>query len=158
MSDKKCKSDLLLFWLTLFSPFFILPGISLFSTKINQAWPGYIVASSFHIRLRVRRGESLMALVNLWLYSIYTTRVWSGKKFRKFKKSPGLKNSWNQINQFHEFFTGQIPFFFAISKLAKNQFLNWEKVKNCQKCYFTKKKFFLIYLISRVHFFSEQTI
>ena len=24
--------------------------------------------------------------------------------------------------------------------MAKNQFLNWEKVKNCQKCNFTKKK------------------
>ena len=30
----------------------------------------------------------------------------------------------------------QIPFF-AISKMAKIQFLNWE---NCQKCNFTKKK------------------
>ena len=34
---------------------------------------------------------------------------------------------------------GQIPFF-AISKMAKNQFLNWEKVLNCQKCNFTKTK------------------
>ena len=32
-----------------------------------------------------------------------------------------------------------IPFF-AISKMAKNQFLNWEKVSNCQKCNFTGKK------------------
>ena len=37
------------------------------------------------------------------------------------------KNSWNQINQFHEIIFGQIPFY-AISKMAKNQFLNWEKV------------------------------
>jgi len=28
---------------------------------------------------------------------------------------------------FHEIFLDQIPFF-AISKIAKNQFLNWEKV------------------------------
>ena len=34
----------------------------------------------------------------------------------------------------------QIPFF-AISKMAKNQFLKWEKVYNCQKCNFTKKLF-----------------
>ena len=33
-------------------------------------------------------------------------------------------------------FRDQIPFF-AISKMAKNRFLNW---KNCQKCNFTKKK------------------
>ena len=38
--------------------------------------------------------------------------------------------------------------FFAISKMAKNQFLRWENVSNYQKCNFTKKKF-LIYLISR---------
>ena len=46
---------------------------------------------------------------------------------QKIKKSPGQKNSWNHINQFHEEFFGQISFF-AISKMAKNQFLNWEKV------------------------------
>ena len=44
------------------------------------------------------------------------------------KKSRQKKNSWNQINQFHKKkFLDQIPFF-AISKMAKNQFLNWEKV------------------------------
>ena len=42
-------------------------------------------------------------------------------------ESPAQKNSWNQINQFHEIIFDQIPFF-AISKMAKNQFLNWEKV------------------------------
>ena len=31
-------------------------------------------------------------------------------------------------------------FFDQISKMAKNQFFNWEKVKNCQKCNFTEKK------------------
>ena len=41
---------------------------------------------------------------------------------RKFKKVQA-KNSRNQINQFHEIFFDQIPFF-AISKMAKNQFLN----------------------------------
>ena len=47
---------------------------------------------------------------------------------QKIKKNPGQKNSWNQINQFHEKnFFDQIPFF-AISKMAKNQFLNWEEV------------------------------
>ena len=64
---------------------------------------------------------------------------------QKILKSPGQKKSLNQINQFHElFFFHQIPFF-AISKMAKNQFLNWEK---CQKCNFTE--FLFIYLISRV--------
>ena len=42
-------------------------------------------------------------------------------------KSPGQKILSNKINQFHEKFFDQIPFF-AISKMAKNQFLNWEKV------------------------------
>ena len=32
--------------------------------------------------------------------------------------STGQKNSWSQINQFHEIFFGQI-LFFAISKMAK---------------------------------------
>ena len=37
-------------------------------------------------------------------------------------------------------FFNQIPFF-AISKKANNQFLNWEKVfKTAKKCNFTKKK------------------
>ena len=34
---------------------------------------------------------------------------------------------------------------FAILKIAKNQFLNWEKVLNCQKCNFTKKIFLNIF-------------
>ena len=38
-------------------------------------------------------------------------------------ESPGPKNLRTQINQFHE-----KKLFFAISKMAKNQFLNWEKV------------------------------
>ena len=40
------------------------------------------------------------------------------------KKPRPKKNTWNQINQFHDFFFDQIPFF-EISKMAKNQFLNW---------------------------------
>ena len=43
------------------------------------------------------------------------------------KKSKLKKNSWNQINQFHEIFLVQ-NLFFAILKMTKNQFLNWEKV------------------------------
>ena len=46
---------------------------------------------------------------------------------QKILKSPGQKNLWNQINQFHEFFFDQTPFV-AISKMAKNQFLYWKKV------------------------------
>ena len=44
---------------------------------------------------------------------------------QKILKSSSQKNSWNQINQFHKKIFDQIPFF-AISKMAKNQFLNWE--------------------------------
>ena len=44
---------------------------------------------------------------------------------QKILKSPGQKN---QINQFYEKkFFDQNPFF-AISKMPKNQFFNWEKV------------------------------
>ena len=46
---------------------------------------------------------------------------------KKILKSPGLKNETNQMNQVHEKFFDQNPFF-AISKMAKNQFLNSEKV------------------------------
>ena len=47
---------------------------------------------------------------------------------QKIKKKSRPKNSWNQINQFLKLvFFDQIPFF-AISKMTKNQFLNWEKV------------------------------
>ena len=55
------------------------------------------------------------------------------KKLVKSNKSISRKNFFDQIQ------------FFAISKMAKNQFLNWE---NCQKCNFTE--FFFNYLISRV--------
>ena len=48
---------------------------------------------------------------------------------QEIKQSLGPKNSWNQINQFHEIFIDQNPFF-AIQKLTKNQILNWEKVEN----------------------------
>ena len=43
------------------------------------------------------------------------------------KSSPKNNNSCNQKNQFHEIFFDQIPFF-AISKMANIQLLNWEKV------------------------------
>jgi len=49
-----------------------------------------------------------------------------------------------------KFFGGQIPFF-AISKMAKNQFLNWEKVLKLPKMRFHVKKILLIYMISRVY-------
>ena len=129
MSDKKCQSDLLLlFWLTLFSPFFIFPGISLFSTKINQAWPGYIVASSFHIQLRVRRGESsLMALVNLWLYSIYTYyySLYGEKKFREINFTKFFVKLISRVftrKWFHEFF---YEFFFRFRQFSATYLLTY---------------------------------
>ena len=49
---------------------------------------------------------------------------WAGK----LKKVQDKKNREIKLgNQFHEIFYDQIPFF-AISKMAKNQFLKWEKV------------------------------
>ena len=57
----------------------------------------------------------------------YQFRAISRRVGQKIKQSPGQKNSWNPINQFHEKNFDQHPFF-AISKMAKNQFLNLEKV------------------------------
>ena len=42
-------------------------------------------------------------------------------------KKVQAKKTCEKKNQFHEIFFDQIPFF-AISKMAKNQFLNWEEV------------------------------
>ena len=56
---------------------------------------------------------------------IYLQFKWA-RKSQKVQLSLKQK-SWKQINQFHENFVDQNPFF-AISKMAKNQFLNWEKV------------------------------
>ena len=53
------------------------------------------------------------------------------------------KNSWNQINQFQfsrKKISDQIPFF-AISKMAKNQFLNWGKSLKLPEMQFHEKKF-----------------
>ena len=55
-----------------------------------------------------------------------------------------LKNSWpkklmKSNNQVHEMFFGKIPFF-AFSKMAKNQFLNWEKVFKNAKNAISRKK------------------
>ena len=63
------------------------------------------------------------------------------------KKSKPKKNSWNQINQFHEVFSfGQFPFFCNF----KNQFFELRKSLKLPKMQFHEKK--LIYLISRVFF------
>ena len=51
-------------------------------------------------------------------------RVVVAQGAKKFVKS-NLQNCFRQIP------------LFAISKMAKNQFLKWEKVENCQKCNFT---------------------
>ena len=55
------------------------------------------------------------------------------KKLVKSNKSISWKN-----------FPDRIPFF-DISKMAKNQFLNWEKFLNCQKSNFTKKTFLIFF-------------
>ena len=71
-----------------------------------------------------------------------------GQRARKFKKIPGKKTHEIKLINFTKNVFDQIPFF-AISKLAKNQFLNWG---NCQKCNFTKKKLLraIELLISRI--------
>ena len=49
---------------------------------------------------------------------------WAGPTVgQKIKKGPGQKNSWNQINRFHEIYFDPIPSF-GVSKIAKNQFWN----------------------------------
>ena len=58
---------------------------------------------------------------------VQVIQIQSPNSGQKIFKNPDQKNSWNQINQFHEKFLGKISFF-AISKMTKNQFLNWEKV------------------------------
>ena len=62
---------------------------------------------------------------------------------QKILKRPGQKNSWNQINQFHELFFWAKFNFFPISKMTKNQFLNRKKVQNCK---FMKKIIGFIWL------------
>ena len=57
----------------------------------------------------------------LYYYIIHINGKFSGGV--KIKKSPGQKNSWKQINQFHDIFHfNQIPFL-AIFKIAKKW--NW---------------------------------
>ena len=55
------------------------------------------------------------------------TRCHDSQWARKLKKSMPKKTLRKLINQFHEIICfDQIPFF-AVSKMAKNQFLNWVK-------------------------------
>ena len=49
---------------------------------------------------------------------------------------------WNQINQFCEKIFGQISFF-AISKMTKNQFLNWEKFKTAKNAISRRNNWFI---------------
>ena len=73
-----------------------------------------------------------------FIVKIFILNYWWEKSIcRNFKKSR-QKNSWSQINQY---------LFFAISKMAKSQFLKWEKsTKNA----ISWKNFLFIYLTSRV--------
>ena len=106
--------------------------------RLINIWIWYLELAFIPLWL-IRKKESdqikiRKIILKLWVFEL----IW-GKTFcssfnwtscltvlgQKIKKSPGQKNSWNQINQFHEFFFHQIPFF-AISKMVKNQFLNWE--------------------------------
>ena len=91
--------------------------------------------------------QNIITINEFWKYSygifksglisyVVSIQIISEKKWqmsqwaRKIKKVQAKKNSWNQIvNQFHEILLkNQNHFFFAISKMVKNQFINWEKV------------------------------
>ena len=75
----------------------------------------------------------------IWLLGSIISNLsipWISIWYISYAKARGKKNSYNQINQFHEICFDQIPFF-AMSKMAKNQFLNWKKFWNCQNCNFT---------------------
>ena len=65
------------------------------------------------------------------IINIFT--IWV-KKIKKVQSKKKLMKSNKSISR-KKFFFYQIPFF-AISKMAKNQFLNWE---NYQKCNFMKQ-------------------
>ena len=54
---------------------------------------------------------------------------------RKLKKIPGQKKTVKSNKSISRIFWG-----------AKNHFLNWEKVSNCQKCNFTKIFFWFIWI------------
>ena len=68
---------------------------------------------------------------------------------QKIFKNPGQKNSWNQINQFHEKNFDQIHFF-AISKMAKNEFFPWKKFRTAINV-ISRKKFW-----PKIHFLQFQ--
>ena len=70
--------------------------------KLN---PPMAIFQKIAARTWVERDMEVLKVVNS---GKYTVQFWS-------------------ISQFHELFFDQIPFF-AISKMDKNQFLNWEKV------------------------------
>ena len=78
-------------------------------------------------------------LSKLWIWQSWV-HVGLHRGPENLKKSRP-KNLWNQINQFHEFFFDQVPFF-AISKLAKNQFLDWENVFKIAKNAISRNFFF----------------
>ena len=78
--------------------------------------------------------------------------IWTGRvvvdvtmhsRPENLKKFRPKKNLWIQINQFHENFFDQIPFFCNF-KMAKNQFLNRKKSLKLPKMQFHEKKFDLI--------------
>ena len=82
------------------------------------------------------------------LLSLYLVSVWVHSGPAENLKSPGQKNSWNQIlNQFHEIFFDQIPFFCSIKNDQKSIFELGKSLK-LPEMQFHKKK--MIHLISRV--------
>ena len=93
----------------------------------EATWDVVTIIGSAHLRVTFIRMYQITAHTCVRPHYIYLVGV--GLLYYFSKKGPKSrpKNLSNLINQFHEFFLGQIPFF-AISKMAKNQFLKWEKV------------------------------
>ena len=73
---------------------------------------------------------------------------WSNTLGQRIWKIPGQKTRELKLINFTNFFFDQI-LFFSISKMAKNQFLNWGKSLKLSKMQFHEKKI-LIYFFSRV--------
>ena len=91
--------------------------------SLKPTKPG--IGLAFRTRIWSEKSR-LVTLSSLILQVFFNFGARVPQRARKFKKVQE-KNSWNQINQFHKKFLDKNPFF-AISKMAKNQFLNWEKV------------------------------
>ena len=104
----------------------VLLGATAIEDKLQDGVPRTIAnLRKTGIKIWVLTGDKQETAINIG----YSCQLLSDELIGNYKCLYNIiqKNSWNQINQFHEICFDQIPFF-AISNMAKNQFLNWEKV------------------------------